>query len=96
MLHTEEDLCLACVQAIAAKARVNLSVKDRSHDYTIDGTFHQISYFNGHYHETGFSLDFQLKASINCIIDDTHLRYDLDWRDQSKHYLAKYRGLLGL
>ena len=76
--HTEEDLSRAYVQAIAAKAGVNLSMKDRSHDYTIDGTFHQVSYFNGHYHETGFSLDFQLKASISCIIDDTHLRYDLD------------------
>lgn len=76
--HTEEDLSRAYVQAIAAKAGVNLSMKDRSHDYTIDGTFHQVSYFNSHYHETGFSLDFQLKASKNCIIDDTHLRYDLD------------------
>jgi hypothetical protein len=32
--HTEEDLSRAYVQAIAAKAGVNLSMKDRSHDYT--------------------------------------------------------------
>lgn len=76
--HVEEDLSRAYVQAIAAKARVNLALRERSHDYGIDGTFHQVSYRDGHRKESGFSLDFQLKASIRAAVNGQHVAYDLD------------------
>lgn len=76
--HIEEDLSRAYIQAVAAKAGLNLALRDRSHDYGIDGTFHQVSYRNGKREESGFSLDFQLKSSINATIDDQHVSYDLD------------------
>ncbi len=76
--HIEEDLSRAYVQAIAARAGVNLALRDRSHDYGIDGTFHQVSYHDAGREESGFSLDFQLKASINAAVDNQHVTYDLD------------------
>ncbi len=76
--HIEEDLSRAYVQAIAARAGINLSLRERSHDYGIDGTFHQVSYRDGGREESGFSLDFQLKASINAAVNEQHVIYDLD------------------
>ncbi len=79
--HVEEDLSKAYVQAVAARAGLNLSLNSRSHDYTIDGTFHQINYVNGRRHESGFSLDFQLKATKNLGFKDGNsqfVQYDLD------------------
>ena len=76
--HIEEDLSRAYVQAIAAKAGLNLSIRDRQHDYGIDGTFRQVSYSGGTREESGFILDFQLKASINAVIGSDYIKYDLD------------------
>ncbi len=76
--HVEEDLSRAYVQAVAARAGVILRLGDRSHDYTIDGTFSQISYIHGRRHESGFHLDFQLKATKNLIIADGLVKHDLD------------------
>lgn len=76
--HVEEDLSKAYIQAVAARAGVNLAIKDRSHDYTVDGTFHQVSYRNHKRNESGFSIDFQLKACKNVIFDEDSIRYDLD------------------
>ncbi len=76
--HIEEDLSRAYVQAIAAKAGLNLAIRDRAHDYGIDGTFHQVSYRDGRREESGFGLDFQLKASINAVVEPDCIQYDLD------------------
>lgn len=77
--HQEEDLSKAYVQAVTAKAGFNLSLK-REHDYTVDGSIHQVSYVKGNRQETGFCLDFQLKSSINVSEDDYSIKYDLDVR----------------
>ena len=78
--HVEEDLSRAYVQAIAARARLNLSVHidDRSHDYGIDGTFHQVQYVRNRRKESGFKLDFQLKACKNAQVSDGMIKYDLE------------------
>jgi Domain of unknown function (DUF4365) len=72
----EEQLSLAHVQAIAAQAGVSVSYF--SIDYGIDGTFRSISNRGSRLVVDGFGLDFQLKASINCIIEPEHIVYDLD------------------
>ncbi len=76
--HIEEDLSKAYIQAVAAKAGVNLGIRDRSHDYTVDGTFHQVQSINGDRAESGHGIDFQLKASKNVIVGSEDVRYDLD------------------
>lgn len=76
--HIEEELSRAYIQAVAAKAGTNLALRERSHDYTIDGTFHQVSVLDDRLHESGFSLHFQLKASRNVQISRTHAVFDLD------------------
>ena len=85
--HIEEDLSRAYVQAVAAKAGVNLRINDRLHDYTIDGTFHQVSYTNGRRHESGFSLDFQLKATKNLIFAEASVKYDVE--AETYNYMVK-------
>ena len=40
--HIQEDLSRAYIQAVAAKAGVNLSLGTQAHDYGVDGTFHQV------------------------------------------------------
>lgn len=76
--HIEEDLSRAYIQAVAAKAGLNLAIRDRSHDYGIDGTFHQVSHRDAGREESGFSLESQLKASINATVNDQRVTYDLD------------------
>ena len=74
--HIAEDLSRAYVQAVAAKAGVNLST--RVHDYGVDGTFHPIRIINGRRAEAGFPLDFQLKASKNWEMNENQIVYDLE------------------
>jgi hypothetical protein len=76
--HIEEELSRAYIQAVAAKAGVNLALRERPHDYAIDGTFHQVSVLYDGLHESGFSLHFQLKASKNVKVSQNHAVFDLD------------------
>lgn len=76
--HTKEGLSRAYVQAIAAKAGLNISNGSRSHDYGIDGAFHEVSFVNGKRVDSGFSLEFQLKATCSLRADGDYLKYDLD------------------
>ncbi len=78
--HVEEDLSRAYVQAVAARARLGLavSIDDRSHDYGIDGTFHQVQYVNNKRRESGFKLDFQLKACKNVTFVNDMAKYDME------------------
>lgn len=74
--HMAEDLSEAYVRAVAARARITLSAM-RNHDYGVDGTFNRIQTINGRRAETGFKLDFQLKASKNWTEQDGKVIYDL-------------------
>lgn len=72
----EEQLSLAHVQAIAAQAGVSMSYFNL--DYGIDGTFRPIRIQGSRYVTSGAAIDFQLKASINCLIEPQHIAYDLE------------------
>jgi hypothetical protein len=75
--HTKECLSLAYIHAIAGRAGINLSV-DRVHDYGIDGSLHPVTIRDGRRVETGFTLDFQLKATVRWSHEDGHVVYDLE------------------
>lgn len=75
--HIEEDLSRAYIQAVVAKAGAILAI-DRGHDYAIDGTIRQVRYVNNKRKESGFHLDFQLKACKNVVITADEAKYDLD------------------
>jgi Domain of unknown function (DUF4365) len=47
-------------------------------DYGIDGTFRSIITQGSRYVTSGAAIDFQLKASINCLIEPKHIVYDLE------------------
>jgi Domain of unknown function (DUF4365) len=72
----EEQLSLAHVQAIAAQAGVSMSYFNL--DYGFDGTFRPIRTRGSRYVTSGVALDFQLKASINCVVEAEHIVYDLE------------------
>jgi hypothetical protein len=80
----EELLSVAHVQAIAAKVGVSIATFDRLwrkrsyRDHGIDGHFRQIAVIESRRYVCGYGLDFQLKASINCKIEPSHIRYDLE------------------
>jgi hypothetical protein len=76
--HSKEDLSRAYVQAVGAKAGVIVSLKDRSHDYGIDGSFHEVSILNGRRVESGTTLDFQLKATTSIHIREDFVCHHLD------------------
>jgi hypothetical protein len=79
--HTCEALSRAHVQAIAGSAGANLtrlSVSTFELDYGVDGTFHEVRTFGGRHINSGFPLDFQLKASTLWTIEDDRVVYDLE------------------
>lgn len=86
----EECLSRAYVYAVAGRAGVNLagSVKD----YGTDGTFREVERSNGIRFENGWSLDFQLKASINCSFEQNDVVYDLDANTYRKLFLRRQNG----
>jgi hypothetical protein len=71
----EESLSRAYVFAVAGRAGVNIagSIKD----YGIDGTFRRVVMFGEERIETGFPVDFQLKASIDCKLEPDSVVYDM-------------------
>ena len=85
--HIQEDLSRACIQAVAAKAGVNLSLGTHAHDYGVDGTFHQVEMATRVDAEgkprtrrlnSGFNLEFQCKASRNWREQKDVIAYDLE------------------
>jgi hypothetical protein len=73
----EEALSRAYVFAVASRAGVNIAGSAK--DYGVDGTFRRIFVFPDNTRtETGFPLDFQLKASINCTVGETHVSYRMN------------------
>ena len=75
--HTEECLSLAYVHALAGRAGVNLAAQ-RVHDYGIDGTFRSIKIVGTRRVESGFAVDFQMKATINWEHNGPDVVYDLE------------------
>ncbi len=75
--HIEEDLSRAYLQAVVAKAGAVLAV-DRGHDYAIDGTIRHVRFLKGKRKETGFHIDFQLKACKNVVVTADTAKYDLN------------------
>lgn len=87
--HMQEDLSRAYIQAVAAKAGVNLTIGGQVHDYGVDGTFHQVALVartttTGKQVQrrlnSGFNLDFQCKASCDWDEEPTFVVYDLEAR----------------
>lgn len=74
-----ESLSRAYVQALAGMARVNLRLEQnqREFDYGVDGTFHPIKQIGRMLCDSGFPLDFQLKATTNWRINGTEIIYDM-------------------
>lgn len=75
--HTEESLSVAHVHALAGMAGFIANV-GRPFDYGVDGSFHPVARRGNRFTETGFPLDFQLKATINWELVDQEIVYDLD------------------
>lgn len=86
----EECLSRAYVYAVAGRAGVNLagSIKD----YGTDGTFRDVQRCNGMRFESGWSLDFQLKASKNCGFEQDCIVYDLEADTYKKLLLRQQNG----
>lgn len=77
--HSMELLSRAYIQAIAGQARLNLSFETkREFDYGVDGTFHHIKEFNGRLVESGFPLDFQIKASTDWRSKESHIIFNME------------------
>lgn len=76
--HIKERLSVAYASAIAGRAGVNVS--HSFHDYGVDGSFHPIKKVAGGFVQSGFSVEFQLKASVNWEVKGAAVSYDLEAR----------------
>lgn len=76
--HIKETISRAYVNAIAA--RIGMTVATSSLDYGFDGTIKDIEYdpLTKQYSETGFGIDFQLKATVNAAPKNGLVKYSLD------------------
>lgn len=76
--HIKEELSFAYTQAISAYA--GMGCEQRRRDYGIDGSIHEIVYskYRKRYVESGHSIDFQLKATVNAKIKNGIILYDLE------------------
>lgn len=74
--HVKEGLSRAYILAVAHRAGYNCSLK-REFDYGIDGTFYDVKVVGKRHVETGFNIDFQAKASHNCVTSSTEMSYVL-------------------
>ena len=70
----EEALSRAYVFAVAARAGVDLGTTFK--DYGVDGTFRRIAVLSDNKRmPTGYPVDFQLKASIDCTMNTSTVSY---------------------
>lgn len=85
--HIKELISRAYVNALAA--RVGMTIATSSLDYGFDGTFKDIEYDSRtkQYSETGFGIDFQLKATINALPKNGVVKYSLEVKNY--HSLIK-------
>ena len=82
--HTKELISRAYVNAIAARAGMTVAIS--SLDYGLDGTFKDIEYDarTREYSETGFGIDFQLKATVNAHPKNEVIKYSLEVKNYHK------------
>ncbi|MEW6348426.1 MAG: DUF4365 domain-containing protein [Thermodesulfobacteriota bacterium] len=74
--HIKEQLGLAYIRAVAAKAAV--AVDKPESDYGFDGAFQEIRIIHGRRKTSGYSVNFQLKSSVNWSMDEQTVTYDLE------------------
>lgn len=80
--HVKEMLSRSYVQAIVSACGFNMSRYEN--DYGMDGTISIVKFRKDKHTkgvrkvESGYKLDFQLKASINVEIDEENIKYDLE------------------
>jgi Domain of unknown function (DUF4365) len=74
--HRQEALSRAYIQAVTARCGMSCSFRD--FDYGIDVTLHEITRRENRYVETGFNLDIQAKSTINAIVEEQQIKYDLE------------------
>lgn len=76
--HTKEKLSFAYTQAVSAYA--GMSCDTYSSDYGLDGRISDIEYSpdRKRHWQTGFGIDFQLKATVNAKPKDGFILYDLE------------------
>ena len=76
--HTQENLCLAHIYALAGMAGVNHLVR-HVHDYGVDGQFAMVARRpDGRLAMSGYPLDFQAKATVNWELKEGSIVYDLE------------------
>lgn len=79
--HSKECLNKAVIYAIAGAARHTNSMgggySEPSHDYGLDGTFQHSTKRGKRMYQSGFALDFQLKATKNWRRTGGNIIYDL-------------------
>lgn len=87
--HAQEQLSRAYLQAVAAEARVEFQWSTET-EYGIDGDFKRlVRNPRGKLCVTGYPLNFQLKSSINCNLQNGKVKYDLDV-DTYNHLISYY------
>lgn len=74
--HIEEGLSCAHLFAITSIAGVNIA--HLKFDYGVDGTFRATQRFGSRIVTSRFSIDFQLKASVNWELRGDEVIYDLE------------------
>ena len=77
--HTQKALSLAYVHALAGSAGLNLGARPMF-DYGIDGTFWPVLRRGTELVQTGFPVEFQLKATTKWSHDGASVVYDLNAR----------------
>ncbi|MFC5353768.1 DUF4365 domain-containing protein [Azospirillum himalayense] len=75
--HTQECLSRAFIHAVAGRAGVNFNLGS-AFDYGFDGQFRPVKIRNGRRNDSGFPLDFQLKATTDWEHDGGFVVYDLE------------------
>lgn len=74
--HIKEGLSRAYAIAVAHRAGMNYSRPD--FDYGFDGSFREVQNYNGRYCESGYCIDIQLKATVNVVLEEDCIKYDLE------------------
>jgi len=74
--HIKEGLSRAFILAVAHRAGLNCAL--HAFDYGLDGTFRHIKTRGTRRIDSGFSIDFQAKASESCTFDAEFVSYNLE------------------
>ncbi len=82
--HTKEQISRSYMGVLAACAGMTISTA--SQDYGIDGTFKDVEYDPAakEYSETGYGIDYQLKATVNASVKNGVIKYSLEMKNYRK------------